>query len=202
MGRDRLRRAGARDTIFTMPDTSAALSTSPADRLEPLRILIPSPIGSLGVELQGKALTRVVIVPKGREKKTFVPFTDAPRSDYLDEVLGRFSEYFAGARMKLNLPYTLPKQGLDAFAKRVLKETTRIPYGKTRTHQQIAKGAGNAQAYRVVLATLMANPLPIIIPCHRVVPSGSGVGSYIAGSRKKKQLLKLEEQALAKKASN
>lgn len=181
-----------------MLDTSAALSTARADHSEQLHILIPSPIGPLGLELDGDSLTRVVIAPKGREKKAFLPFTEAPRSDYLDEVLGRFSEYFAGARTRLDLPYTLPERELDAFAKRVLKETARIPYGKTRTHQQIAKAAGNAEGYRIVLATLMTNPLPIVIPCHRVVPGGSGVGSYIAGSRKKNQLLKLEAQTLAK----
>lgn len=185
-----------------MLDTSAARNMPGADSSEPIHVLIPSPIGPLGLELEGDSLRRVVIAPKGRERKRFVPFTEAPRSDYLDEVLGRFSEYFAGARTRLDLPYALPETEMDGFARRVLRETARIPYGRTRTHQQIAKAAGNAEAYRLVLATLMANPLPIVIPCHRVVPSGSGVGSYIAGTRKKSQLLKLEAQTLARRLSD
>jgi len=180
-----------------MPDTSQAPSESGGAASDSLSVLIPSPIGSLGLTLRDDVLTEVVIVPKGREKKRFTPFTEAPRSEHLDEVLGRLSEYFAGARKKLDLPYDLDATGVDAFARRVLRETARIPYGKTRTHQQVAKAAGNADGYRLALAALMANPLPIVIPCHRVVPAGSGVGSYIAGSRKKSQLLKLEAQAIA-----
>jgi len=181
-----------------MLDSATAISPPESASLDTVRILIPSPIGSLGLELHGETLTRIVIVPKGKDKRAFTPFTDAPRSDYLDEVLGRFSEYFAGARTKFDLPYTLRETELDGFARRALKETARIPYGKTRTHQQIAKAAGNAEGYRLVLAALMTNPLPLVIPCHRVVPGGSGVGSYIAGSRKKSQLLKLEAQSAKK----
>lgn len=187
----------ARDTILPMPDTSKAPGGAGEAASDSLSVLIPSPIGALGLTLRGDVLTSVVIAPKGRAKKRYQPFTDAPRSEHLDEVLGRFSEYFAGARRRLDLPYDLDATELDPFARRVLKETARIPYGKTKTHQQIAKAAGNADGYRLALSALMANPLPIIIPCHRVVPAGTGVGSYIAGSRKKSQLLKLEAQAVS-----
>lgn len=159
---------------------------------EPLRVLIPSPLGSLGLELSDARMTRVVIVPKGKERKAFVPFTELSRDDFLDEVAGRFSEYFAGARFRLDLDYALVSPELDAFARRVLRETAKIPYGRTRTHQQIAAAAGRRDGYRQVLATLMANPLPLVIPCHRVVPAGPDVGTWIGGSRKKSQILRLE----------
>lgn len=161
---------------------------------EPLRMLIPSPLGALGLELSDGRVTRVVIVPKGKERKAFVPFAELSRDDYLDEVAGRFSEYFAGARFRLDLDYALVSPELDAFARRVLRETARIPYGRTRTHQQIAAAAGRRDGYRQVLATLMVNPLPLVIPCHRVVPSGPDVGTWIGGSRKKAQILRLESR--------
>lgn len=168
--------------------------TGDAAAPKPLRVLIPSPLGALGLELSAACLTRLVIAPKGGERKTFVPFAELAPDDTLDEVAGRFSEYFAGARSRLDLDYALISPELDAFARRVLRETARIPYGRTRTHQQIAVAAGRRDGYRQVLATLLANPLPLVIPCHRVVPAGPDVGAWIGGSRKKAQMLRLESR--------
>lgn len=173
-------------------------ATLPA--VEPIRIRIPSPLGTLGIELTGELLTAVVIVPKGRQRDRFRPFVDlkrSERSEFLDEVLGRFSEYFAGARRNLDLKYDLKAVGVTGFARRVFRQTAKIPYGKTRTYREIAEAAGQGEFYRQVLSTLLVNPLPIIVPCHRVVPSKSGVGSYIAGPKKKSWLLKLERRTLA-----
>ncbi len=163
------------------------------------RVLVPSPIGALGIELSGHKITKVVIVPKGRERKEFMPFSSlkrGDRTDFLDEVLGRFSEYLAGARSRLNLDYDLGPSEVSGFPKRVLKETAKVPYGKVRTYQQIASAAGNAGAYRQVLAILLGNPLPLVIPCHRIVTVKSGPGSYIGGPKKKLWLLRLEQRGL------
>jgi O-6-methylguanine DNA methyltransferase len=184
-----------------MSDThsgSGLVTVEPA--IEPTRIRIPSPLGTLGIELTGEVLTSVVIVPKGRERNTFRAFADlkrSERSDYLDEVLGRFSEYFAGARKNLNLEYDLKATGVTGFSRRVLKQTARIPYGRTRTYREIAETSGLPEGYRQVLSILSANPLPLVVPCHRVTTSKSGVGSYIAGVKKKVWLLRLEERTLA-----
>ena len=166
---------------------------------EPVRILLPSALGALGIEMLDERIGRVVIVPKGRERRQFKPFADlkrSERSDFIDEVLGRFSEYLAGARRKLELDYDLRSLGLDAFHRRVLRQTARIPYGRTRTYQQIADAAGRPDGYRQVLSKLMANPLPLIIPCHRVVTHKSGIGSFIGGPKKKQWLLKMERRGL------
>lgn len=173
-----------------------------AAAIEPVRLLIPSPIGSLGLELTGEAMTRLVIVPRGRERKSFTPFEKARLGDFEIEVLGRFSEYFAGARRDLDLDFDLGPSGVTGFSRRVLTETAKIPFGKTRSYQAIAAAAGNPEGYRQALAVLLANPLPIVVPCHRVVTSRSGVGSYIAGSRKKNWLLKLERQAARRSPSS
>lgn len=184
-----------------MSDTlsgSGLVTAEPA--LEPTRIRIPSPLGTLGIELTGELLTGVVIVPKGRERNSFRAFAElkrAERSDFLDEVLGRFSEYFAGARKNLDLKYDLKATGVTGFSRRVLRQTAKIPYGRTRTYREIAEAAGQPGGYRQVLSVLSANPLPLLIPCHRVTTSKSGVGSYIAGVKKKVWLLRMEERTLA-----
>ena len=168
--------------------------------VEPLRIRIPSPIGTLGIELTGEILTRIVIAPKGKERNSFRDFADLKRteySDFLDEVLGRFSEYFAGARKNLGLEFDLKVTGLTGFPRRVLRQTSKIPYGRTRTYREIAETAGKPDGYRQVLSTLMTNPLPLVVPCHRVTTSKSGVGSYVGGVNKKKWLLRLEQRTVA-----
>jgi O-6-methylguanine DNA methyltransferase len=168
---------------------------APAAAIEPVRVLVPSPLGPLGVEIHGQAISRLLISPPARERKRFTQLAKMKRSEFLDEVCGRLSEYFAGARRNLELEYDLGPSGLDAFARRVLRETTKIPYGKTRTYQVIADAAGRPEAYRQVRSILQANPIPIVVPCHRVVTNKSGIGSFIAGPRKKRWLLRLEEQS-------
>ncbi len=161
---------------------------------EPLRVLLPSPIGSLGVELREVAITRIVIEPERPARAAFTPFHKIKGSDFLDELFGRLSEYFAGARRRLEIEIDLGPCGLDGFAKRVLKETAKIPYGKTRTYRNLADAAGRPDSYRQVLSILLENPIPILIPCHRVVTTKSGIGSYIGGGERKRWLLDLEAQ--------
>jgi methylated-DNA-[protein]-cysteine S-methyltransferase len=172
-------------------DGGAAAQECPA---EPLRVLVPSPIGPLGVELLGTAITRIVIEPQRPSRAAFTPFHKLEGSDFLDELFGRLSEYFAGARRRLEIEFNLGLCGLDGFAKRVLKETVKIPYGKTRTYRNLADAAGRPDSYRQVLSILLENPIPILIPCHRVVTNRSGLGSYIGGCDRKRWLLDLEAQ--------
>ncbi|MDX1503796.1 MAG: methylated-DNA--[protein]-cysteine S-methyltransferase [Thermoanaerobaculia bacterium] len=179
----------------TGPETAAPPQPTP----EIWRVLVPSPIGFLGIELEGSLIVQVVLAPIGRERKRFTPLADlkpADRSDQLDEVIGRFSEYLAGARKELGLPYDLRRYDLPPFDRRVLKETAKIRYGRTRTYQQIGANAGRPSSYRQVLAVLQANPLPLVVPCHRVVTSKSGVGSYIGGVKRKNWLLRMEQKHL------
>jgi O-6-methylguanine DNA methyltransferase len=159
--------------------------------VEPIRVLFGSPVGPLGIELLGEAVSRVVFSPAGRERRSFEPLGRLKRSDHLDEILGRLSEYFAGVRKNPGVEFTLGPSGLDSFARRVLRETCRVPYGKTRTYQMIAEAAGRPDAYRQALSILQLNPIPILVPCHRVVAK-SGLGSYIGGIKRKQWLLRHE----------
>lgn len=164
------------------------------DSVETVRVIVPSPLGSLGLEFRGEVVTRLIIVPSRKERKSFLPLKDIDRSEFLDEALGRLSEYLAGARRDLRLEWELPEDELDRFAIRVLRETAKIPYGTTRSFQKLAAAVGAPESYRLVRSVLMANPIPLLVPCHRVVPTKGGVGSYIGGEKKKAWLLKLESR--------
>jgi methylated-DNA-[protein]-cysteine S-methyltransferase len=164
--------------------------------VELVRVLMPSPIGPLGVELLGTAVTRLLIDPPAPQRDGFTPLHQIDGSDFLDEVFGRLSEYFAGARRRLDLEYDLGPCGVNGFARRVLKEAAKVPYGKTRTYRTIADSSGRPDAYRQVLSILLENPIPIVIPCHRVITNKSGIGSYIGGCERKRWLLDLEQAGL------
>ncbi len=173
---------GKQETSCSPPAESAAQSW---------RVLMPSPIGVLGVELTGTAVTRVRIEPAEPDRSTFVPLCRIEGSDFLDEVFGRLSEYFAGARRKLEVGFDLGPCGVNGFTRRVLKETAKIPYGRTRTYQTMAEAIGTPEAGLQVAAVLLENPIPILIPCHRVIGDTS-VGSYVGGDERKRWLLELE----------
>ena len=85
-------------------------------------------------------------------------------------------------------------RGLPAFTHAVLKAATKIPYGEVRSYGWLAQHLGNPRAARAVGNALARNPIPIIIPCHRVVRSNGNLGGYALGTALKKQLLKLEER--------
>lgn len=91
----------------------------------------------------------------------------------------------------------IEKYGMTDFQTTVLRETLNIPRGQVRTYKQIASQINNPRAYRAVGTALKKNPLPIIIPCHRVIRSGGDLGNYSgSGGTKKKLLLLKKENAM------
>jgi O-6-methylguanine DNA methyltransferase len=161
----------------------------------PLRVLMPSPIGALGVELTGAAVSCLRINPGPPDRAAFTPLHQIDGSDFLDEVFGRLSEYFAGARRKLDLAFDLGPCGINGLARRVLREAAKIPYGKTRTYYALAETIRVPDLGRQVLSILLANPIPILIPCHRVVEDRFAIGTHIGGAESKRWLLDLERDA-------
>ena len=108
----------------------------------------------------------------------------------LIEAEKQLTEYFNKTRTKFDLP--LAPQGTD-FMKRVWKELIKIPYGETRTYKQIAQKIGNEKASRAVGMANNKNPIPIIIPCHRVIGANNKLVGYALGLDKKEFLLDLEK---------
>jgi methylated-DNA-[protein]-cysteine S-methyltransferase len=108
----------------------------------------------------------------------------------LDKVRRQLDLYFEGRLHEFNL--ALDWQLSRGFRRRALRAIDRIPYGKTRSYTDIARSAGNERAVRAAGTACGANPLPIVVPCHRVLRSGGGLGGYGGGLPMKEALLELE----------
>jgi methylated-DNA-[protein]-cysteine S-methyltransferase len=108
----------------------------------------------------------------------------------LEEVRRELDLYFEGRLRDFDLP--LDWQLSRDFRRRALRAVARIPYGKTRTYTQVAKGAGNERAVRAAGSACGSNPIPIVVPCHRVLRTGGGLGGYGGGLPMKEALLSLE----------
>lgn len=108
----------------------------------------------------------------------------------LEEARRELDLYFDGKLTEFDLP--LDWQLSRAFRRRALRAIDRIPYGKTRSYTEIARSAGNERAVRAAGTACGANPLPIVVPCHRVLRSGGALGGYGGGLPMKEALLKLE----------
>ncbi|HEX2026616.1 MAG TPA: methylated-DNA--[protein]-cysteine S-methyltransferase, partial [Nitriliruptorales bacterium] len=112
----------------------------------------------------------------------------APRR--LEPLRLQLDQYFAGRRCRFEVP--LDWSLAAGFTRRVLEVTARIPYGEVATYAQVAATAGHPRAARAAGNALGANPLPIVVPCHRVVRTGGEVGGYTGGGQRKRVLLRLE----------
>jgi methylated-DNA-[protein]-cysteine S-methyltransferase len=112
----------------------------------------------------------------------------APRR--LDAARRELDEYFAGARDRFELP--LDWRLTQGFTRRVLRSTARIPYGSVSSYGRVAAAAGSPRGSRAAGNALGSNPLPIVVPCHRVLHSGGGLGGYTGGTERKRTLLAIE----------
>jgi len=111
-----------------------------------------------------------------------------------DEMLRELKEYAAGRRRAFDLP--LDWSSIKPFQRAVLKAASHIPFGETRSYGWIAQQIGKPRAARAVGQALGANPIPIILPCHRVIASNGTLGGYGGGLPMKVMLLKLEGAVL------
>jgi len=108
----------------------------------------------------------------------------------LDEARRELDLYFEGRLTEFDLPIDWQLTG--GFRGRVQRAIARIPYGQTRTYTEMARGAGNERAVRAAGTACGSNPIPIVVPCHRVLRSGGGLGGYGGGLPMKEALLKME----------
>jgi methylated-DNA-[protein]-cysteine S-methyltransferase len=156
---------------------------------------LDSPLGSLLVASTPAGLVRLAYPNEERDAvlqdlatRVSPRLLEAP--ERLDEVRRRLDDYFDGrARsFEIEVDYALTK----GFVRRVLRATARIPYGKLATYRVMARRAGSPNAYRAAGNALGSNPIPIVVPCHRVVHSTGGLGGYTGGLERKEFLLQLE----------
>lgn len=113
---------------------------------------------------------------------------EAPRE--LDPLRRQLDEYFAGAREGFDVP--IDWQLSSGFTQRILQAIAAIPFGATSNYRDVAARAGNPKATRAAGNACGANPIPIVVPCHRVLRTGGGLGGYTGGVERKEQLLRVE----------
>jgi methylated-DNA-[protein]-cysteine S-methyltransferase len=108
----------------------------------------------------------------------------------LDGIRRELDEYFAGARQAFATPidWSLSR----GFYRKVLQATARIGFGQVSTYAEVAAGAGNPKAVRAAGSGLGSNPIPVVVPCHRVLRTGGSLGGYTGGLERKEFLLGLE----------
>lgn len=150
--------------------------------------LCPSPIGPLTLVEEDGALAAVRFHPDlPRDAASFA----LPSTPLLRQAAAELREYFAGQRRQFTVP--LAPKGTP-FQQKVWKALQEIPYGETRSYKEIAIAAGNEKACRAVGMANNRNPLPIFIPCHRVVGSDGKLVGYAGGLDVKTFLLELEKE--------
>jgi len=178
------------------PLPSLAEGAAVAGLLDVAYATLDSPVGSLLLAATPRGLVRIAYLDAAGEDPVLEELAArvsprvlaAPRK--LDEPRRELDQYFARARRRFELP--VDWQLTRGFARRVLEATARIPYGSVSSYKHVAEQAGSARAYRAAGNALGANPLPIVVPCHRVLHAGGGLGGYTGGVDRKRLLLAVE----------
>jgi methylated-DNA-[protein]-cysteine S-methyltransferase len=155
-----------------------------------------TPLGTLVLGATRRGLVRVGL-PAEREDALLEELAAcvsprvlrAPREP-LTRARRQLDQYFARRRRRFELP--LDWRLTRGFRREVLRATARIPYGATASYREVAARAGSPAAFRAAGTALARNPLPILVPCHRVLPASGELGSYRGGPRLKAALLALE----------
>jgi len=155
-----------------------------------------SPLGPLVLGATSEGLVRVGLPGEDEEavldelaRRVSPRILRAPRGA-LALARRELDEYFAGRRRAFDVP--LDWRLSAGFRRAVLRAAARIPYGCTASYGEVAAAAGSPRAFRAAGTALATNPLPIVVPCHRVLPAGGALGSYRGGAEAKARLLGLE----------
>ncbi len=194
---DRLRRNGHGDIAARRERAVERLrAQAQADRLVDVAYTtVDSPMGRLLVAATPKGLVSLALPNHDPDlmlaelaSRLSPRILEAP--ERLDQVRRQLDEYFEGARHKFDL--ALDWQLIRGFHTAVLRQTARIPYGSVSTYREMAVRAGSPLAVRAAGNALATNPIPIVIPCHRVLRTGGGLGGYGGGIDMKAKLLALE----------
>lgn len=155
-----------------------------------------TPVGRLLVASSDRGLVRILLPTEGKPDPVSRLREHYPQTTLIEDrgrnqqALKQLQEYFDGTRTAFSV--SLDLRGTD-FQKTVWHAVAQIPYGKTSSYGEIARKIGNPKACRAVGAANGANPLPIAIPCHRIVGTDGSLTGYGGGIALKKKLLRLEQ---------
>jgi methylated-DNA-[protein]-cysteine S-methyltransferase len=162
---------------------------------------VDSPLGTLMLAATPVGLVRVAFAEQAdldsvlRDLSVRVSPRVLESSARLQPVLRQLDAYFTRERSEFDVP--LDWRLIGPFARRVLSHTARIPYGRASTYGEVAREIGAPKASRAVGNALAGNPIPVVIPCHRVLRTGGAVGGYAGGPPRKEWLLELERTGAA-----
>jgi methylated-DNA-[protein]-cysteine S-methyltransferase len=159
---------------------------------------LDTPVGTLLLAATGSGLIRVAYRTEGHDqvlenlaKRISPRILHAPRR--LDVAARQIEEYFAGQRRGFDLPLDLRLS--TGFRRAVLSHLPDIGYGRTATYAAVAAAAGSPRAVRAAATACATNPLPVVVPCHRVIRADGSSGGYLGGPAAKRALLELEAAA-------
>jgi methylated-DNA-[protein]-cysteine S-methyltransferase len=159
---------------------------------------VDSPVGTLLLAATPTGIVRIAYECEGLDEvlmqiaaKVSPRVIAAPRR--LDPAVRQLDEYFAHLREGFDLPLDLSLS--SGFRRRVLQHLPAIGYGRTESYATVALAVDNPKAVRAVGSACATNPLPLLIPCHRVVRSDGRIGDYIGGALTKRHLLDMEATA-------
>ncbi len=158
---------------------------------------VPTEMGRMRVACSSKGIT--MIDAAGR---TLSAFSDNYQAQFgVRPKKGKIPDSYSHAVMEAVAgreydPVPLDLSGLSGFQQKVLKILQEVPRGEVRTYSWLARKAGRSRAARAVGNTMARNPIPFLIPCHRVVPAAGGTGNYGLGRRFKRELLQREGVAV------
>ena len=146
---------------------------------------LDSPLGKFGIQTNKKEIYQIFL-PNSSNYQTIPRTPVEKQSSILKQALDELNQYFLGERRKFTVPFDLM---LPPYFNKVLKAVSKIPFGHTASYQDIAVQTGNPKAVRAVGNANAKNPIPIIIPCHRVITSSGKLGGYGGGTNLKEMLL-------------
>jgi methylated-DNA-[protein]-cysteine S-methyltransferase len=148
-----------------------------------------SPVGELFVAATERGLCRISYRVEGQDEELARVFGVRVLRTPLDEVRRELDEYFEGKRHEFDLALDLR---VAPFHEVVLHELARVPYGRTETYGSLAAKVGRPRAARAVGTVMNRNPIPIVLPCHRIVGANGSLTGYAGGLHVKRALLELE----------
>ena len=194
-----------REALFPLPEPALAglrarlvQQADDAGLVEVAYRTLDTPVGPLLLAATAQGLVRVAFEREGFDAVLAALATtvsprvlEAPRR--LDEAAAELEEYFTGARRRFDLP--LDRALSTGFREKVQRVLRQIDYGSTRSYKEIAELVGSPRAVRAVGTACATNPLPIVVPCHRVLRTDGALGGYIGGLDAKTALLTLERTA-------
>jgi methylated-DNA-[protein]-cysteine S-methyltransferase len=160
--------------------------------------VVDTPVGPLLLASTTVGLVKVAFVAEGEDavldelaRQIGPRILDAPAR--LDNAVRQLDEYFGGTRTAFDLP--LDFRLATGFRREVISRLADIEYGRTASYADVAASAGSPRAVRAVGTACARNPLPVVLPCHRVVRTDGGLGQYAGGVEAKQILLRLEAAA-------